>query len=268
MDKFLFTDSIGEVKEVFSLQELQNLAERQMPGTKMKVWVFDRQEWISYEQFTAAYPRATVTTVISKPSRKIDTGKKWLKKFLFFAALAGGALLVVNFTSPKWQKAVSLETSAIRPLNVPSFDFDSLVSSIELDRGKTLDKSTRNNLRLRNTWPDQILLQLHADKETSTNATRFSNLKITIDNSTGYLVDHAIVNLECWKQGKIDHSDTLVFDGINYDKLNTRILDKTIKTDSLSVSFGLIRAKAFNFLYDASEKNNSANYYDKWFSVK
>ena len=154
---------------------------------------------------------------------------------------------------------------AVRPANVPEMDMDSLIYEIEYDRGQAIDRNTKNNLRLRNTWPERILLQLAADKETSNAGARFSNVTISIDNTTGLTLDNAVVKFTVWKNNKAAAMDTLRFTAIRYDKLSTRLLNDVYKGDSLSVSFETIKAKAFNFCYSAAIQNNSGNYNDRWF---
>jgi hypothetical protein len=88
---------------------------------------------------------------------------------------------------------------------------------------------------------------------------------VSIDNTTGYNLDEAIVKLNVWKNGKISAADTLRFNNIRYDKVSARQLSDNYRGDSLSVSFDSIRAKGFNFCYSAAVKNNSGNYNDRWF---
>ncbi len=144
-------------------------------------------------------------------------------------------------------------------------DMDSLIWEIEDSRGQTIDKNTKNNLRLRNTWPDRIELKLHTERETRSAWSRYFNVDISIDNSTGFNLDNAVVKLMVWKNNKVNSTDTLRFTNIRYDKLLTRQLDNTYRGDSISVAFESIKAKAFNFCYSAATKNNSGNYNDRWF---
>jgi hypothetical protein len=176
-----------------------------------------------------------------------------------------GAFLVFNFTKIKWKKAETVNIVAARPDNVPVMNIDSLISDIEADRGTLLDRSTKTNLRLRNTWPERIELKLQSEKETSSAGSRFFNINIAIDNTTGFDLDNAVVKLSVWKNEKISVSDTLRFSNIGYDKLLSRVWDAVYRGDSISVSFESIRTKAFNFCYSAAVKNNSGNYNDRWF---
>jgi len=275
MDKFLFTDGMSGVKEVQSQEELENLIRSTADTSKINIWIFNSAEWISYSAYRKKFaaptrktePVATTAIVTTQNIKPIATrkGKRWLKRVLFFTLLLAGAFLVFNFTKVRWRKAAPLESSATRPENVPFMDVDSLISEIEYDRGETLGENTKNNLRLRNTWPDLITVKLHANKEISNSGTRFSNATITVDNTTGLNVDKTIVRLFVWKNNKVSSVDTVRFLSVPYDRVSLRTLDTEYRGDSLSVAFESIRAKAFNFCYASSVKNNSGNYNDRWF---
>lgn len=272
MNKFLFTDGINGVREVKSQEELQRLAESAPQADKIRIWLFSSNEWISYAAFSKLKPAITrqekpVTERNRNPStiyRQPVAGTHWLKKFLFICAAAAGIILVFNFTKIKWQESAPVNTSAARPANVPVMDIDSLFAEIENARGQSIDRNTKTNLRLRNTWPERILLQLEADRETNGNSSRYFNVYVSIDNTSGFIVDNAVVELNTWKNNEVSSSDTLVFETINFDKVLKRHLNGTFRGDSISVSFKSIRAKAFNFCYTAA-KNNSGNYNDRWF---
>lgn len=270
MEKFLFTDGSGSVKEVQSQEELEELLRSAEQPDKTRIWLFNNNEWISYAAYRKIFPatkkKETALVPVNETATVKTNGKKrWLKSFLFFVLLSGGAFLIFNFTKIRWKKAEPLNTIAARPANVPVMDIDSLISDIENDRGISIDKSTKTNLRLRNTWPDRIELKLRSEKETSSAGSRFFDINLSIDNTTGFNIDNAVVKLSVWKNNKLNVSDTLRFNNIRYDKLLTRALDAVYRGDSLSVSFESIRAKAFNFCYSAAVKNNSGNYNDRWF---
>jgi len=262
MDKYLFTDGTV-VKEAASKQELQSLADEVPDPRLVKVWIFNSHEWISWSSFLKknnVVQPAKETTLKRSP-----TSVRWLKNFLFIICLAGGALLIFNFTSVKWEKAGTFHSSAIRPDNVPLMDIDSLINLIELQRGKLLDKSTRTNFRLRNNWPDWITVDLNADKESSSAGIRFNNVTIKVDNSTGFNIDNAVIKLQLWKSGKIFSNDTLQFKDIGYGQSPTKELPISVKADSLSLSFQSIRARSFNFCYSGNIKNDQSKFYDRWF---
>jgi|CXWL01.1.fsa_nt_gi hypothetical protein len=269
MDKFLFTDGTNGVSEVQSQEELENLVESATHPDKICVWLFSSNEWISYAAFRKEMP-ATIkkdkpAVIIAGAVPVARNADHWLKKFLYFTGAAAAVFLVFNFTNIKWEQGEPVSISAARPVNVPAMDIDSLILEIEDERGQPVDKNTRTNLRLRNTWPDRVLLQLVADRETSSAGSRFFNIDVSIDNTTGFNLDNAVVKLSVWKNKRISLIDTLGFNNIRYDKLLKRELNYRYKGDSISLSFESIRAKAFNFCYSAATKNNSGNYNDRWF---
>ncbi len=276
MNKFLFTDGINGVREVQSKQELEKLVASTIEKDKIRIWLFSSNEWIGFTAFCKQYPNtfrqgknnssdnistnAEVIEVVKKPSTF-----RGAKKAFYTIAVGAIALLVFNFTKIKWKDAEPLSVTAARPANVPPMDIDSLIDEIEMSRGQTIDKNTKSNLRMRNTWPERILLQLLSDKEKSNAGSRFSNIDVVLDNTTGFNIDKAVVKLSIWNDNKVTATDTIAFSNIKYDKPLKRRLDFKYKGDSLSVSFESIKAKAFNFCYSAETKNNSANYNDRWF---
>lgn len=271
MKKYLFTDGTSGVKEAQSQEELENLIDNSAsPGT-IRIWLFSSSDWINYTSYRKQYPAPAKKEIINVATAPLIAPagslykKRWLKKFLFISAIMAGAFLVFNFTRIKWEKAAAVNFIASRPANVPVMDIDSLISEIEYDRGENLDRNTKTNLRLRNTWPDRIELKLNAERETNGTLSRYFNIDISIDNTTGFNLDRAVVRLNTWKDGKLRNTDTVQFNGIRYDKLSTRRLGSSYRGDSIAVSFESIRAKAFNFCYSSDLKNNSGNYNDRWF---
>jgi hypothetical protein len=271
MNKYLFTDGVNGVKEVQSQEELQTQIESAPFPDKIRIWIFSSHEWISYTHFQKKYPllikKETTAPPVIKAALPVRAGrgKHWLKKFLFITGAAAGVFLIFNFTKIKWTKAAPMNSTAAWPANVPVMDIDSLITTIEYDRGVFLDRSTKNNLRLRNTWPDRIELRLNSERETSNAGSRFYNVDVSIDNTTGFNLDDAVVRLNVWKNGKVNTTDTIKFNNIRYDKISARQLNDTYRGDSIAVSFESIRAKSFNFCYSAAVKNNSGNYNDRWF---
>ncbi len=267
MAKYLITDGTGKMTETDSREQIRLFEETSAETGKIRVWVFNTNEWISYQSFCKKYPetqKQAKPEQVSRPLRN-EPGKKWLKKFLFAATITAVALLVFNFTNVKWEKAEPLKITAARPENVPVVDIDSLITVIEFARFKTLDRSTRTNFRLRNSWPERILLQLSADREKSNAGSRFRNIEISIDNTTGFNVDNAVVKFQVWKNGRVSRTDTLEYKQVRFDRMPVRQINDVIRGDSLSVSFQSLRAKQFNFCYSAGTKNNSGNYNDRWF---
>lgn len=271
MKKYLFTDGSSGVREVQSLDELEKLISASENPAGIRIWFFSSSEWISYTSFRKLHPPPTKKeiSIVEVDSATVPASNShkngWLKKFLFASAIVTGALLVFNFTKIKWEKASPVNFIATRPANVPVMDIDSLISEIEYDREDYLDRSTKTNLRLRNTWPDRIELKLNAERETNGVLSRYFNISVSIDNTTGFNLDRAIVRLNTWKDGKPRDADTLQLNNIGYDKLSIRQLSSSYRGDSISVSFESIRAKAFNFCYSSAVKNSSGNYNDRWF---
>lgn len=276
MNKMLFTDGTNGVREVQSQEELESLIVSSTDKDKIRIWLFSTNEWIGLTTFSKQFPDAFKKAKhLADDSGQINTNtvaaikgpvsSGWIKKVLYTIGVAAIAFLVFNFTKIKWKTADSLLTSAAWPANVPLMDMDSLIADIEMNRGQAIDKNTKANLRMRNTWPERILLQLKSDKESTNGDSRFFNIDVKVDNTTGFAIDKAIVKISVWNRNKVTFTDTLAFSNIKYDKPIKRELDYKYKGDSLSVSFESIKAKAFNFCYSAATKNNSGNYNDRWF---
>jgi hypothetical protein len=271
MQKFLFTDGISGVKELYSTEEVHTQIGRAPDPGITRVWMSGSTEWISSSQLLKQFPliskKETVPVAVmpsGNPPRS-GSGKNWLKKFLILGTGIAGVLLIVNFTRIKWSAAAPVNSLASRPANVPLMDIDSLIRTIETGRGFSLDRSTRTNLRLRNSWPEMLELRLHAERETASTGSLFYRVSVSIDNSTGFNIDDAVVALRVWKKGAPDATDTLQFTNIRYDQPSSRSLPDSYRGDSISVSFQLIRARSFNFCYSSAVKNNSGNYNDRWF---
>jgi hypothetical protein len=271
MNKYLFTDGISEVKELQSTEELQTHIESVPFQDNIRIWIFNSNEWIGYAAFKNKYPFVIREEIVAESYNtnsipiRTSKGKQWLKNFLFACGAIAGIFFIFNFTKIKWTTASPVNITAVRPANFPVMNIDSLIIMIENYRGKVLDRSTRTNFRLRNTWPERIELRLQSDRETSSGGSRYFNIDISIDNTTGFNLDEAIVKFIIWKNNKVNVTDTLHFGSIRYDKPSVRHLKNSYRGDSLSVSFESIKAKSFNFYYSASGKNNSGNNNDKWF---
>jgi len=232
MNKFLFTDGTNGITEVQSNEELESLVQSSPQPAHIRIWVFNSHQWINYTDYRKRFPALIVKEkAVAQPElgyfnqgkRKSGASRR-LKKFFYLSAAAAGIFLVFNFTQLKWEKAPALTTTAARPANVPEMDIDSLVDAIEEDRGQSLDRNTRNNLRLRNTWPERILLQLTASRETNGSSSRFADLAVSIDNTTGYNLDNAIVRLLVWKNNKLTQTDTIRFGTNRLDQVTNRKL--------------------------------------------
>jgi hypothetical protein len=269
MERFLFTDGTGEIKEVQSKAELDSLINAAPSPDRIRIWLFSSNEWISWAAFSKNsraeikknIPVVTETNSIIPVPRK----RNWLTKTLFFTLAGTSVFLVYNFTRIKWSALAPLNVQASRPANVPIINNDSLVAEIEFARAQKLDKVTRTNLRIRNNWPENVLLHLAAKRETNGSTISYNNINITLDNATGYQVDEATVKLTVWKKGQEERSDTVQFNNIGYTTPAKRDINESYQGDSLSVSFYSIKARAFNFCYSADKQSNYGNMADRWF---
>jgi len=270
MEKYLFTDRMNAVREVQSQQELQTLIDVSEDPLSIQIWIFRTQGWINLATYRKNFNPILKKTAISPSTPRLAQDSKfkvrssgWLKQFLVTSFLLVCVFLVYNFARIKWVNASPVSIIAARPDNVPVIDIDSLINEIEFNRGSNLDKTTRTNLRIRNSWPERLVIQLTAKRDSNGNDSRFYDLKLSIDNSTGYMIDLAQVKLISWKAGQPLSIDTMLFNNVNYALATHRKLDKTYKGDSLSLSFEKIRAKSFNFCYSADVKQG--NFSDRWF---
>jgi hypothetical protein len=274
MEKYLFTDGTNVIREVQSKEELNTLIQSSADPAMVRIWLFNTSEWISLADFNKRSNKfisseRKVAPVIEikeqvKPPRKFII-RGLLKKALIGIIVAAAILLVYNFTKVTWQKTSPLSIIAERPANNPVTNVDSLIETIEALRGQKLDKITRTNLRIRNTWPDLLQLQLTADRDISREGLRYYNLELSVDNSTGYNIDNAIVKLAVWTNSQISSSDTLRFSNIGYASPARRKIEGVYKGDSISVSFTSVKSKVFNFCYSSDKKSNYGNYNDRWF---
>jgi len=275
MKKYLFTDGTNVIREVQSDEELQSLIQSSGDPDKIRIWIFHTNEWITYAGFNKhriakAAPLKNTPDKEEKKEEAVSlqrTAAKprgWSRMAIVLIA-AAAIFLVYNFTRIKWTKISQLEITASRPDNVPLMDVDSLVQEIELVRDQKLDRVTATNLRIRNTWPDRMQLKLKSDREAANGDTKFYNVSLFIDNSTGYNIDQAIVELTNWENDEVIKVDTIHFDFIGYAAPATRDLPNEYRGDSLSVSFLSMRSKAFNFCYAAGKESNYGNLNDRWF---
>ncbi|HMU46741.1 MAG TPA: hypothetical protein PKC72_10260 [Chitinophagaceae bacterium] len=276
MDKFLFSDGTNAIKEVYSAKELQDLLDQAEHKEVARIWKFNSSEWISYADFVKEFPSflpkrqdklLTNGTFIPETAIVVRTTprKRKIGRFILYLLLAGVIVLVFNFTRLGKETTSQVTISAQRPGNVPVMDMDSLIRDIEDKRGQKIDRSTKNNLRLRNTWPERIILQATASKETNKNGNRFSAINILLDNTTGYKIDKTVVKLIVWRNNKETTGDTIQFTDIPYTGMIKKDLDGTYRGDSISVVFDEIKAGAFNFCYSSEVENKSGNYNDRWF---
>ncbi len=275
MEKYLFTDGTNAVREVQSGEELHTLIQSAGDPGKTRIWIFSTSEWITYAEFC----KRSVANVIPlkktvsqqendrvvTPVRKTTRVLARMTRLLIAVVVGLAIVLVYNFSRIKWRVVAPLEITAPRPANVPLLDADSLIQFIEYTRGQKLDRVTSTNLRIRNSWPDRIQLQLKSDRDSSQAGIRFSTIIITIDNSTGYNIDNAGVELLTWENGQVSKRDTLQFENVSYATPATKPIVEEYRGDSLSVSFLSLRSKAFNFCYAAGKESNYGNLNDRWF---
>jgi hypothetical protein len=274
MEKYLFTDGTNVIREVESREELQSLIQSSAEPAKVRIWIFNTNEWVSVADFNKRASRLYSPVKKTEPvaevkqppvPRRRSPIPGYLKKGLIGVVAGAAIFLVYNFTRVTWRKASPLNIQAARPANTPEVNVDSLIETVEALRGQKLDKITRTNLRIRNTWPELIQLQLTADREISRSGSRYYNAEISLDNSTGYNLDNAIVKLDVWNENEVSGSDTIQFTHISYANLAKRKLESVYRGDSISVSFISIKSKVFNFCYSSEKKSNYGNYNDRWF---
>ena len=274
MEKYLFTDGTNVIREVESRDELQSLIQSSAEPAKVRIWIFNTSEWVSIADFNKHPSRQNPLIKKAAPVIEAKEAPKpvrrsaipgILKKTLIGIVTAAAIFLVYNFTRVTWRKASALSITAERPGNTPVVNVDSLIETIESLRGQKLDKITKTNLRIRNTWPDLIQLQLTADRDTSKEGSRYINPEVSVDNSTGYNIDNAVVKFDIWKNSELSSSDTIHFSNFSYAATVKRKIEATYRGDSISVSFISIKSKAFNFCYSSDKKSNYGNYNDRWF---
>ena len=275
MEKYLFTDGTNGIREAQSKEELHSFIQSSADPEKIRIWIFSTSEWISYADFSKRsvakvipFKKTTIqedkkkdTAIVRQPVKK---NSRLIK--LFIAIITGVTVfLVYNFTRVKWRTISPLQIAAARPANTPQLNVDSLIQVIETTREQKLDKVTLTNLRIRNTWPDRIELQLKTDRDSSDAGTKFYQVELSVDNSTGYNIDNAVAELKEWKNNVATGTDTIHFGNIGYSSLANRAVDTEYRGDSLSVSFLSIKAKSFNFCYSADKESNYGNFNDRWF---
>lgn len=274
MEKYLFTDGTNVVREVQSEEELQKLIQSSGDAGKIRIWVFNTNEWITYTDFSKKF--ILKTSSLKKSVNNVEKTEpvvppkranpfSGLTKLLILPTVAAAVFLIYNFTRIKWSKVSPLELTAERPGNTPLINIDSLIAEIEYSRGQKLDKITATNLRIRNTWPDRIVLQLKSDRDSSQDGIKFYNINLSIDNSTGYNVDQMVAELKSWKNNEVIKLDTFQFRNIGYAAPAKRNVPGEYLGDSLSVSILSLRSKAFNFCYSAEKESNYGNLNDRWF---
>jgi hypothetical protein len=283
--KFLFNDGSGSTREVYSEEELNILINNVQQKEKIRIWKFNTSQWITYADYIRERPARPERFKVPVPDETIalDTGhtpqrsapgkfKKFLTtlKIVIISASILGVITLLAFVLLKkeWLDAAPGLVFAERPVNSPPLNTDSLVTIIQQTEFRTLDKLTKTNLRLRNNWPDKIVLSLQYEKRQHANdATlfRFENSAISIENTTGYELDNAVVELKVWKLHQNIRTDTFHFAAVSYVGPSVKYTVKQYEGDSLSVNFQKIRSYGLNFCYSYGLPSVSGNPNDKWF---
>lgn len=271
MEKYLFNDGTNVIREVQSREALNALLAGVSDKEKVSIWVYNSPEWISYETYTRLWPASEKKTdprlPVNTEEKEARTGGRfrWLRHTIIGAVTLAGILLIYNFTRISWTPLEPVTITPERPENSPFVNMDSLAQVIEATRGQKLDKVTRTNLGIRNNWPDQVLLRVEANRDTSKAGIRYKDMVLTLDNATGYQLDEVVAKWTVWKNQKAMSTDTVRFEKINYTAPMQRFVEGDYRGDSLSVSVERIRSRAFSFCYAADKKSNSGNNNDRWF---
>ncbi|MGZ8558774.1 MAG: hypothetical protein ACXWWC_10590 [Chitinophagaceae bacterium] len=275
MEKYLFTDGTNGIREAQSKEELHSFIQSTGDPEKIRIWIFSTSEWISYSDFSKRsvakiIPLKKMTVQEDKKKeqvvvRKLSSPNTRVVKYFIAVITAFTIFLVYNFTRVKWRTISPLQITAARPANTPLLNVDSLIQVIETTRGQKLDKVTLTNLRIRNSWPDRIELQLKTERDSGDAGTKFYHVELSVDNSTGYNIDNAVAELKEWKNNVATKTDTIHFSNIGYSSLFNRAVETIFRGDSLSVSFLSIKAKSFNFCYSSDKESNYGNFNDRWF---
>jgi hypothetical protein len=111
-----------------------------------------------------------------------------------------------------------------------------------------------------------VSLKLNANRDTSNSGgSKYHGIRLSIDNSTGYQIDEAIVELEIWNDENLSHSETLKFVNFGYAAPSVKDIAGEFKGDSISIKYSSIRSRSFNFCYSAEKESNYGNLNDRWF---
>lgn len=182
--------------------------------------------------------------------------------------VAGGVYAALFYNKKEWTEPRVFETAAPRPANVPNLNLDSLVQMVEVKELRTLNKITKMNLRLRNNWPEKIVLTLQGEQQKhlkKDSVLRFNELQMIVKNFSGYEIDAAVAAVNVWENGEVSKVDTFRLSNIGYRDPYTQTIPNTYKGDSLTVHFYSIRSFGLNFCYSYDEPTISGNPNDKWF---
>lgn len=278
--KFLFNDGSGSITEVYSNEELNILINNTLHKERIRIWRYSTSQWISYEEFLKSQNRSEFQKsipgsgnkeeVTEEPApKKITNLLGIIKMAVVVIGIIGGIFILVHvFFTKDWMDPAPVTAFAERPANSPKVNTDSLINVIEITELRILDKLTKTNLRLRNNWPDKIVLSLQYDRSQNTrDATlfKFINTGINIENLTGYELEEAVIELKVWKFHETIKTDTFHFKAIGFIAPSIRYTGQEYQGDSLSVNFYTIRSLGLNFCYSYERPVISGNPNDKWF---
>lgn len=275
MAKYLFNDGTNPIQEVHSKEDLDKLAAQADPR-RATVWVFPSDEWISLARFRELYTRPLnghqhpvahrqePARIADRPAKK-KQGSAVPWKMIFAVVFLGLIFTLYLVNRPSAQRLHDETVRAERPENTPPINVDSLIKTIEASRGKALDKTTQTNLRIRNTWPEQILVSVKAEREKTFSSKKFKSIEFTLDNATGYLIDELEAELSIWKDGFVDKRVSVRFEKTDYTQPKRISIPNEYVGDSMSVRVLGIKAKSFNFCYSHDKQSNYGNLADRWF---
>lgn len=278
--KFLFNDGSGSITEVYSNDELNILINNTIHKEQIRIWRYSTSQWIGYEEFLKSQNRSEFQGSLTLPNKQEEPiGENAPKKItnllgivkmsvVVIGIIGGIFILIYVFFTKEWTDPTPVTAFAERPLNSPKVNTDSLVGVIEVTEFRTLDKLTKTNLRLRNNWPEKIVLSLQYDRsqhKRDATLSKFINTGINIENLTGYDLEEAVVELKVWKFHEVIKTDTFHFKAISYTAPSIRYTGQEYQGDSLSVNFRTIRSLGLNFCYSYERPAHSGNPNDKWF---
>lgn len=298
--KFLYNDGSGKIREVSSKEELDYYIGISPDKSRIRIWLYHSSKWMDYQEYLktaianrqSAMDRAPAAVkqqtakvepvvppftpsppppVVKEKKPRPQTVTKPLQIILnicIVLVVAGGVYAALFYSNKEWTEPLVFDITAPRPENAPEINMDSLIQTIEVKELRTLDKLTKMNLRLRNNWPDKIVLTLQVEmrRQLKKDSLReFRNLKWTVKNFSGYEIDEAVAALNVWRNGEVSKQDTFRLTGIGYREPFTMNIPNTYKGDSLTVNFYSIRSFGLNFCYSYEQPNISGNPNDKWF---
>jgi hypothetical protein len=296
--KFLFNDGSGKIREMSSKEELDYHVSISPDRDKIKIWLYHSSSWISYQEFlkkapsnwqtlngkaetvkpvqvdilVTETPKSFTSPVVKEKKQRPPTVTKPLQIVLnicIVLVVAGGVYAALFYNTKEWTESRIYEAKAVRPANAALVNVDSLIHTIEVKEMRTLDKLTKMNLRLRNNWPEKIVLSLQGQQQKhlkKDSTLRFNELQCIVKNFTGYEIDEAVVSINVWKDGAMKTQDTFRLQHIGYrGEPYTQTISNTYKGDSLTIHFQSIRSFGLNFCYSYEKPTISGNPNDKWF---